>query len=624
MRTEGTDDEGIRARTARRLVALESDARALDARDAELSRLRGVSFLVFGGLSLFGLFRPTLPVGTAAGIAALGFAVFVVRHARVATAQFELARRIELVRRSLARAEGTFRAPDSEAHRRGDAFLTQGHPYASDLDIFGKRSLFELCNVSYTPAGEARLASWLSAPADAEAIRARQLAVRELASDEVFRENLALAGMRAAKSSPLRDQRGVLAWAIAEPVSIPALQVALLLLAQLGLGVAAALGHSAATRAWGLAVLLQIVVVTMLRGRLEAVLGAVAVKQAPLGGYPDAMALCERQAPTAPALKAPHQRLVADGGAAKALAKLDNLLGFAAVRHNGLVHVLANVFLMWDVWAAARLERWRRVYGQRVHGWLDALAELEALASLGTFAAEHPTFAWPSVERGAARFVAHGLGHPLVAASKRVTNDVDLESVCALMITGSNMSGKSTMLRSVGVAAVLAQAGAPVCATSLTMSEARVWTSMRIDDSLSEGASHFFAEVRRLKAVVDAVREPNSSPVLFLLDEVLHGTNSRERILGAKAVVRHLVDAGARGAVSSHDLGLVVLEAETDRRIRNVHFQEHVHDGTMGFDYRMRPGPVATSNALRLMRQVGIDVVPEDDGERGDSAAERT
>jgi DNA mismatch repair ATPase MutS len=170
------------------------------------------------------------------------------------------------------------------------------------------------------------------------------------------------------------------------------------------------------------------------------------------------------------------------------------------------------------------------------------------------------------------------------------------------------MSGKSTMLRSMGVAAVLAQAGAPVCAQSLDMSPLEVWTSMRVDDSLARGASRFYAEVAKLKRILDVVEQPGHDAVLFLLDEVLHGTNSRERIIGAAAVVSRLVERGAVGAVSSHDLGLTTLEAGTQGLVRNTHFEDHIEDGAMCFDYLMKDGPVATSNAIRLMREIGIDL----------------
>jgi DNA mismatch repair ATPase MutS len=300
--------------------------------------------------------------------------------------------------------------------------------------------------------------------------------------------------------------------------------------------------------------------------------------------------------------------------ASRKMRRLESLAGFAALRHSALVHVVANAALSWDVLCAVALDRWRARHGREVSSWLEALSELEALASLATFAYEHASFAWPTVADGEARFSASDLAHPLIPSRQRVGNDVRLEPpVRALMITGSNMSGKSTMLRSIGIAAVLAQAGAPVCARALTMSALRVCTSMRVDDSLAEGASHFYNEVRRLKRVLDALATPGAPP-LFLLDEVLHGTNSRERNLGAKAVVRHLVDHGAIGAVSSHDLGLCELEELTGGKIVNTHFEDQLKDAKadqLSFDYRMKPGPVGTSNALRLMRQVGIAIVPE-------------
>jgi DNA mismatch repair ATPase MutS len=246
-----------------------------------------------------------------------------------------------------------------------------------------------------------------------------------------------------------------------------------------------------------------------------------------------------------------------------------------------------------------------------VRTWLAAIAEMEALASLGSFAAEHPDFAFPEVVEAPLRFEAEALGHPLLPEKRRVVNDVTIPGEGrALMVTGSNMSGKSTLLRSIGLAAVLALSGAPVCARRLRLGVCSVRTSMRVKDSLEEGVSHFYAELGRLKSVVSAVND--GERVLFLLDEVLHGTNSRERIIGAKAVVKHLLERGAFGAVSSHDLGLVDLEAESDGHVTNVHLEESVEGEKMTFDYKVKPGPVATQNALRLMKLIGIDVeIPE-------------
>jgi DNA mismatch repair ATPase MutS len=271
---------------------------------------------------------------------------------------------------------------------------------------------------------------------------------------------------------------------------------------------------------------------------------------------------------------------------------------------------LIGPLLMWDVHCAWALLRWRARAGSRLRGWLDALGEIEALASLGAFAFEHPDFAWPE-PTAQPMLDAGSLGHPLIADDRRVGNDVRLPSAGrALVVTGSNMSGKSTLLRAIGVNAVLAFAGAPVCARTMRIGPARVATSMRVDDSLEQGVSHFYAELRRLKQVIDLAREPGRvQPVLFLFDEILHGTNSRERVIGACAVVRELLAVGALGAVSTHDLGITALERELGGSVENVHFEEQVAGDAMTFDYVLRPGIVQSSNALRLMRAMGIDVV---------------
>lgn len=366
-------------------------------------------------------------------------------------------------------------------------------------------------------------------------------------------------------------------------------------------------------RAWMVPVGLNIVLILSVRGRIEPVIGPVVVKQSPLRLYADMMAIVEEHRFEDPALEDLRARLAPRDGvrASAALAQLERYTGLASVRHNALALILVDIFFLWELFTAERIDAWRGRYGKHLDDWLDALSELEAIVCLANFAHEHPSYAWPELnEDGEAHFVGESLGHPLLPTGKRVTNDVTLDAdTAALMVTGSNMSGKSTMLRSMGVAAVLAQVGAPVCARSLRMSSLEVHTSMRIGDALDRGASRFYMEVYKLKRVVDAARELTpSGSLLFLLDEVLHGTNSRERNIGAKSVVRFLVGQGAIGAVSSHDLGLVELETLTDGQVRNTHFEDHLEDGEMAFDYKMKQGPVGTSNALRLMRSVGIDV----------------
>jgi MutS-like protein len=606
------DRDAVRAEHEARRDELAKERAAIAERDERLSRARGLMFLATAGVALYGLFFSSKAVWTVATAAGAVFLYLVIRHAIVSTRAFELDRRLELVRRALARADGSYHAGDDEAHRRGDAWHDPEHRYSADLDLFGRDSLFEQLNVAETPRGAERLASWLLAPAPPATVAARQAAARELAGLRSFREEMALTGMRARKVD--RDVVSFLAWAAApggfgRQTGVLVLTLALLATTA-ALVVVAELGVPPWTRAWGVSVAAQIVLLVGLRPRLEPVLAPVCVRDSPLAQYRDLFALVEKQRFDDPLLRELQQRLGRGGESASArMHALDRLVGLAAVRHNALIHAFAATALLWDVWCAWLVDRWRLRSGAEVGRWLDALAELEAIACLGTYAHERPDHVWPELEEGAPRLAAEALGHPLISPKSRVANDAALgsEGPAALMITGSNMSGKSTMLRSIGIAAVMAQAGAPVCARSLSLSPLGVYTSMRVDDALAQGASRFYMEVKRLRAVVDALREPGAT-LLFLLDEVLHGTNSRERNIGAKAVVRHLVDQGAIGGVSSHDLGLVELEALTGGRVVNVHFEDHLEDDLMRFDYRMKPGPVATSNALRLMRMVGIEV----------------
>jgi len=612
-RSTVTPPEGPLRDYRERLAALEEEGKVLEAEDDRLSRLRGLTFLATGAGIVYGLAQPTATIWAVTGGVGLVFLVFVALHARVSTRQFERERRVALCERALERIAGHYRAPDDEAHRRGDEWMDPEHPYTGDLDVFGRASLFEQLNQTQTSGGAALLASWLKEPASADRARDRQRAAEELASLGELREDMALAGMRAGKVD--RDVDRFLKWA-AEPAdfgkrggAIAATSIAMVV-ATMALLAVSSVHAGIWTKIWVGALVAQILFLMTMRPRVEPILVPVCVKQSPLGKYRELLALAEHAPFEHDALKALKERLSQDGGASAQIERLERLVGLASVRHNGFGLLIADIFLLWDIWLGWLIDRWRARSGPRVQGWLDTLAELEALASLGTFAYEHADYAWPELVDEGPRFEAEQLGHPLIPSDQRVANDIQLTpEVRALMVTGSNMSGKSTMLRSVGVAAVLAQAGAPVCARSLRMTPLRVFTSMRIGDALDQGASRFFMEVRKLKAVVDAADAAGDAPTLmFLLDEVLHGTNSRERNIGAKAVVRHLVAQGAIGAVSSHDLGLVELEALTDGAVVNVHFEDHIEGGEMRFDYRMKEGAVSTSNALRLMRAVGIRV----------------
>ena len=246
-----------------------------------------------------------------------------------------------------------------------------------------------------------------------------------------------------------------------------------------------------------------------------------------------------------------------------------------------------------------------RQNGPALAGWIAAAGEFEALASLSGYAFEHPNDILPEIADTGRLFAAEALAHPLIPAARVVANDVRLDDATrVLLVSGSNMSGKSTLLRTVGIAAVLAQAGAPVRATRLRMSPLALGATLRVQDSLQEGRSRFFAEITRLRAIVDLTAGP--TPVLFLLDELLAGTNSHDRRVGAAAVVKGLAARGAIGLVTTHDLALADLANDLGVGAANVHFSDTFQNGEITFDYRMRPGVVQTSNALELMKAVGI------------------
>jgi DNA mismatch repair ATPase MutS len=282
------------------------------------------------------------------------------------------------------------------------------------------------------------------------------------------------------------------------------------------------------------------------------------------------------------------------------------------LRRQGLFHFFINPFLLWDLHVLRGLERWNREVGRKSEAWFRALGELEALASLATLAHGDPAATFPEIADATEALSATSLAHPLIPPATRVANDVALRGPgTALVVTGSNMAGKSTLLRAVGLNVALAQAGGPVCAGALRVPRVRLRASMRAEDSLQRGASYFHAELSKLKGVLaDAEAAP---PILFLLDELLRGTNARARHVGGRAVVLHLLARGATGLVATHDVALSRLADELPDKVDNAHFTDVVVDGEMRFDYRLRPGVVRTSNALRLLALAGVDVAPDTD-----------
>ena len=289
------------------------------------------------------------------------------------------------------------------------------------------------------------------------------------------------------------------------------------------------------------------------------------------------------------------------------IARLDTLADLDDSRHNWFVRIF-DIPLLYSMQIAFALERWRRTYGSGIEAWLDVVGEVETLASIAAYSYEHSEDPFPEFAPADAEICFEGdaLGHPLLPADKCVRNDVRLGGNSqVLLVSGSNMSGKSTYLRVVGINAVLAMMGAPVRAKRLRLSRVAVGASMRVSDSLQKGISHFYAEIKRLRQVVDL---SSTAPTLFLLDEILQGTNSHDRRVGTEGVLRTLVGNRAIGLVTTHDLALTSLEQVFPAHVRNVHFQERFEDDRLSFDYCLRPGVVTTSNGIELMKSIGLDV----------------
>jgi hypothetical protein len=530
----------------------------------------------------------------------LGFGALAVHHARVLQRGDRARRAAGVYEKGLQRLNHEW----AGTGRDGAAFL-EGHPYARDLDLFGGASLFELLNTARTEAGETTLAGWLSGGANRSEVLQRQEAVAELRPLVDFREDVAVL----AAESPVGRTGALGRWSAARSANLPSyLGVAFAACAIVTATLAGLVYADVISLGWLLAwILVEISFAALWRGPIHHLLHAIETPERDLGLLSELLARIEREPFKSARLAAFHSALCPGGMTpSRRIARLRSLVSWSDSTHNLLFGPIAYVLLVKPQVAVA-INSWHRTYGPAVGEWLRIVGELEALSALATYAFEHPADPFPDLVDRGPLFNAQGIGHPLIAEGVAVRNDVHVggDGPRVVIVSGSNMSGKSTLLRSVGVNVVLALAGGPVRATALRMSEFVLGATLRIDDSLQEGRSRFYAEILRIHTIVDAARGP--VPLLFLLDEILHGTNSHDRRIGAEAIVRALVNQGAVGFVTTHDLALTELAATLDGAV-NTHFEDRLEKGAMVFDYKMRPGVVEHSNALALMRAIGLDV----------------
>jgi Flp pilus assembly protein TadB len=536
------------------------------------------------------------------GALILLFIGLVISHRRVVRAMALAKRAVAVYARGLARMEDRW----AGSGETGEEFKDPLHLYAEDLDILGEGSLFQLLSTARTHMGRQCLARWLLTHAGMQEVQERQGSVSELKARLDLREDLAVTGESeriaanpeelarwAREESGLKDGRW---WAAV---------LALLNLAALVYGFVVW---------WTPFVALLLVNGSILfraRHRLEKIFAGIGETHKNLDSLALLLRRIEAEKFDSPMLRRLQAHLTTHGLPPSAcIARLDTLADLDDSRHNWFVR-LFDVPLLYSLQVAFALERWRRTYGGGIAAWLDAVGEIEALASIAAYSYEHPEDPFPEfiAAETEACFDGQALGHPLLPAEKCVRNHVTLGGKSqVLLVSGSNMSGKSTYLRVVGINAVLAMMGAPVRAGRLRLSRVAIGASMRVSDSLQKGISHFYAEIKRLRQVVDL---SSSQPALFLLDEVLQGTNSHDRRVGAEGVLRTLICNGAIGLVTTHDLALTSLEEVFPERVRNAHFQERFEDDSLSFDYCLRPGVVTTSNGLELMKSIGLDVSDE-------------
>ncbi|HEY5957755.1 MAG TPA: DNA mismatch repair protein MutS [Polyangiaceae bacterium] len=600
-----------------RASAHRAERERLERRSRWLSNFRGVSFatcILSWGWALFGSAGSTgVNLG---GVALVAFLGLVVYHARVIAAEGLSNRRL------LTNEDAAARVTEQAWHQLpivGERFREPNHPYADDLDLFGTGSLFQRLCVAQTQLGQSSLARLLLHPTEPTLIRERQTLVRGLAPLLDFRQEfevLARATLSPGQSAAVaEDLEPLFAWGEAKPTKPVSLWLVgaarvMPVVTTLVIG----LGYLSVIPRWLGLLPLFVHLLLLLRARTmnEQLKHMLAKSERTVLAMEALFRLLESEPRTSQVRTWLDARLKATASLPSvACQSLRRIAGWFELRHSGMVYPFIDLYLIWDLQCAIAFDAWRTEHGKKLRNWFALVGEMEALNSLAGFHFDEPASCFAEVVTEAV-FEAEQLGHPLIDPRTRVSNDVSaIHSGHAMLVTGSNMSGKSTFLRAMGLGAVMGLAGGPVCAKRLRLSPVTIATSMRIADSLAGGVSHFYAELAKLRAVLLATN--GERPVLFLLDEILHGTNSRERRIGARWMLGQLLRVGAIGAVSTHDLALCELRGELAERLALVHFRENVEGNAMSFDYLVRPGPVTAGNALRLMRSLGLDVPLEDE-----------
>ncbi len=491
----------------------------------------------------------------------------------------------------------------------GQQYLPKDHFYAADLDIFGKASLFQYINRTTSDMGGARLATWLLNPADTTTLLNRQEAIKELSAQPEWGQEFQALGRE--KSIRIQTQHKVLDW-LQQPESffsnrhwnwaryvLP--MVILSIVALNAMGIVTNLYRNFALIAFGIIAYLISKKVTGLHQSLSKI-------SAELSVLSESVDWIEQSAFTSPSLRQIQSAFIQDNTRASiVLKKLNTLLDRFDLRYNPLVFIPLDVLLQWDLQQALELEKWKKTHKEHVEQWFEHLGQCDALVSLSVLQFNHPDWCFPTFSDDYFSLSGTSIGHPLIAASKCVCNDVSIQHSGEIMIiTGSNMGGKSTYLRSIGVNIILAMAGAPVYAHHFRLSPVQLISSMRVADNLEENTSTFYAELKKLKTLIEMVNR--GEKVFILLDEILRGTNSMDRHTGSVALIKQLIHKKAAGMIATHDVELAKMKEQYPRQILNYYFDVQVNQEELYFDYRLKPGICQSLNASLLMKKIGIEL----------------
>jgi len=566
------------------------------------------------------------PAWILATVFAISFAGVTIYHRRVLDSIRANSLMLDIKQIQIARIRLDWNSFSSPPLPAAAASTNSTHPFETDLDITGNRSLHQLLDSAVTKGGSDRLKAWLvDTKPDVQTIAKRQTIVGELTDHSLFRDKLqlisAIVSQEARTKEPSGKSKNLSAqWDSDKLVDWIRLRVRnrSLLPTLVLLGVLAAVNLTLIVLAffgllphvWPATLIIYFAIVNFKQSRIATAWGDLQELEKILRRYGAVFQYLEtRGYKNIPGLAAICSSFLdADKRPSTELKRLETLAAALGVRTNAMLWFLFNAVGPWDFYFAHRLDLLREELDELLPRWLDAWYELEALNSLANFAYLNPGYVFPEVCSESAVFSASALGHPLLKPLSKISNSFELgEQVRIAILTGSNMAGKSTFLRTIGVNLCLAYAGAPVNAERFQVSVFRLFTCIKVSDSVQDGLSYFYAEVKRLKALLSAAEQPDATPLMFLIDEIFRGTNSRERLIGARAFIRGLSRFPTFGLVATHDLELIKL-ADEIAGVANFHFREEVRDGKMVFDYHLRTGPCPTTNALHIMRLEGLPV----------------